>query len=491
VHQPPGPEGNSEFDESIDDVENSDEETLYEDDEDDLEEPVVRSRAAVVGLVSFMTLFVAGGLVSGWIFLVTVASFFSEDTPTSQRPSFQIPPNPIAPIVRSVPTPDVGGNSAPLPTETPVVDPLPVWEGSERVTILLLGVDQREDQRERNDPTRSDTMILATFDPATKTAGLLSIPRDLWVPIPGHGENKINTAHFFGDLAQKDGGPALAKRTVEYNFGVRVHHYARVDFRGFEQLIDTVGGITVDVDRPIKDDLYPNEDYGVVRIFIPMGLQRMDGRTALRFARSRHSDSDFGRNRRQQQVILAARDEALRLGMITRLPQLIGIIGSAISTDLSATDILALASAARTIKSEDISNRTVDSTMVIDSHGDGTVLLPNRAAIRSAVLEVFSDPGLRRESAEIEVLNGTTQIGLATRMANSLQSAGLTVTRVETAPRTDYLQTTIISRGGKTATVDWLARELRVQSANVRSESSSGSAPDITIIVGRDAQPRS
>ena len=129
----------------------------------------------------------------------------------------------------------------PQPTGTPNPASLPVWSGIERVNILLLGVDEREVEE---GPWRTDTLILLTIDPATRTAGMLSIPRDLWVPIPGYDlEGKINTAHFVGDAqGYPGGGPALAMATLQYNFGIPVQHYVRLNFSGFERLIDLIGG---------------------------------------------------------------------------------------------------------------------------------------------------------------------------------------------------------------------------------------------------------
>lgn len=473
-----------------------------------------RSGAWTALLVLAGGLYVAGGLYAGWIFLATLNNVMAG----RDEPPIQIPPpsiivqsnprptpapgaRPTALAAAATPTPRTPATAtaravaaatvasgAPTPAPTEPLTPLPEWEGSERVTVLLLGIDQREDERDRQDPSRSDTMILATFDPASGSAGMLSIPRDLFVPIPGHGEGKINTAHFYGELEQPGSGPQLAKRTVQYNLGVHVHHYARVDFHGFERLIDAVGGVTVDVERPIKDDLYPNETYGTIRVYFPAGLQRLDGRSALRYARSRHSESDFGRSRRQQRVILAARDAALRLQMLPRLPQLIGILSSSVSTDLSPDKLLSLAVSARNLKTEDIVTRSIDENYVVDAYGDGSVLLPNRPRIQTLVAEVFGDLGVRREAARIEVLNGTTRNGLARSTADALTAAGFAVIRVDQAPRTDYAQTVIIDRAGKKATVDRLIKELRVAPGNVRTEAPGTGVPDVTIILGGDAR---
>ena len=134
----------------------------------------------------------------------------------------------------------------------------------------------------------------------------MSLPRDLWVSIPNYGPQRINVAHAVG-------GPDLTKRTINATFGVPVQYYARVDFRGFEELIDSMGGVIVDVERPVKDDAYPTEDYGFKRIYYAPGPQLLDGRHALEYARSRHGSNDFSRARRQQSVLVSLRDRALQL----------------------------------------------------------------------------------------------------------------------------------------------------------------------------------
>ncbi len=126
-------------------------------------------------------------------------------------------------------------------------DPIPTWEGKERVNILVMGIDARPGEE---GPWRTDSMIVLTVDPVTKSAGMLSIPRDLWVPIPGYGEGRINTANYLGDAYDyPGGGPALAARTVQYNLGIPIHHYVRVDFGAFVQLVDLIGGIDIYVRR--------------------------------------------------------------------------------------------------------------------------------------------------------------------------------------------------------------------------------------------------
>jgi len=197
-----------------------------------------------------------------------------------------------------------------------------------RVNILVLGIDQREGM---TDPARTDTLLLFTLDREARTAGMLSINRDLWVKIPGgQREGKINTAHFLGEVEQiPGGGPTLAMQTVQAALDIPVPYYIRLNFSAFEQLIDLIGGIDLNVEETIDDPDYPDAGFGYEPFHIDAGWQHLDGRTALKYARTRATPgSDLDRVKRQQQVILAVRDKLLKE---KRLPQLLTQIGSLLS----------------------------------------------------------------------------------------------------------------------------------------------------------------
>ena len=194
-----------------------------------------------------------------------------------------------------------------------------------RVNVLVLGIDQRAGM---TDPARTDTMLLFTLDRQARTAGMLSINRDLWVKIPGgQREGKINTAHFLGELEHAPGGgPALAMQTVQAALDIPVQYYIRLNFSAFEQLIDLIGGIDLYVAETIDDPDYPDASFGYEPFHIDAGWQHLDGRTALKYARTRATPgSDLDRVKRQQQVILTVRDKLLKE---KRLPQLLTQIGS-------------------------------------------------------------------------------------------------------------------------------------------------------------------
>ena len=269
---------------------------------------------------------------------------------------------------------------------------VPEWSSKERVNVILLGTDRRENEP---DVTRTDTILIVSIDPVTKSAGVLSLPRDLWVNIPGYGFERINTAFEIGEYQKKGGGPALLRRTLEGLLGVPMHHYALVGFTGFRKVVDQLGGVVVDVERPFRDDEFPQGNYGTRRILFQAGLQRLDGEQALWYVRSRHADSDFGRNRRQRQFLLAVRQQALQLNMLPKAPAMLASVMDSVTTDLRASEILSLVRVAKDVETSRLTSRAVDESMVNPwmTPGGAAVLLPEPAAIRQVVQEVFGTPG--------------------------------------------------------------------------------------------------
>ncbi|MCX2726315.1 LCP family protein [Thermomicrobium sp. 4228-Ro] len=262
---------------------------------------------------------------------------------------------------------------------------LPDWEKKDRINVLLLGVDRREQE----EIPRSDTIIVVTIDPLTKDVSMLSIPRDLLVTIPGYGEDKINAAYALGANSPIT-GPGLVRATIEYNFGIPIHYYAEVDFDGFVRIVDTLGGVVVDVPAPIKDDEYPGEDYNYTRVYFAPGLQRMDGRTALRYVRTRHDDNDFSRGYRQQQVLRALREQGLRLDLIRKAPQLVDSLADTVRTDLSPTQVLALAKLGAEIPRDRIHSYTLlEVTTSYWEPGQPFYLIPNWSAIQAILDRMF------------------------------------------------------------------------------------------------------
>ncbi|MBI1881225.1 MAG: LCP family protein [Chloroflexi bacterium] len=264
---------------------------------------------------------------------------------------------------------------------------LAAWR-SGRLNVLILGLDRRPGE---TGPARTDTLILATFNPDPSQAALLSIPRDLWVDIPGQGANRINTANYFGDIAQPGYGPELARQTVQHNLGPPIHGYVLVDFSGFVALVDALGGIDVDVPQTIVDENYPTPDYGVMTIVIPAGPQHMDGATALIYARTRHADSDFDRSQRQQQVLRALVARTLQPGAWPRLPAAWAIARAYFTTTLNEVDFATILLAVLRVGPQGLQSYTINQDMTTPFTTDtgAQVLLPRWEMIWSLVGEIF------------------------------------------------------------------------------------------------------
>ncbi len=280
---------------------------------------------------------------------------------------------------------------------------VPDWQGTDHINILVLGTDQRPEERAAGIPTRTDVILVVSLDPVHKTASIISFPRDMWVPIAGLGEQRINEAFQYGERHKVSGvppgGAALASRTIETNFGLLTSHYAVFNFQVFEQVIDTLDGVLIDVPRPLKDDQYPTDqdsedEFGIQRIYFQPGPQLMRGSTALKYVRSRHSETDFARNARQRQVILAIRDRVLRVNGLTNLPTVITQTMAALQTDLSPGDALSLAKLVTQIDSANVQTLGIGPPLVTGYTGvDGAALLiPNNAAIRRALQQLMEEP---------------------------------------------------------------------------------------------------
>ena len=269
----------------------------------------------------------------------------------------------------------------PTPTLIPTTEP---WAGSDRVNVLLMGIDRRPGEAFIS---RTDSMMIVSIDPVGNRASILSVPRDLYVVIPGRGRDRINTAFVYGAAGNNPaGGAALSMQTVEYNLGVPINHYVLVDFSAVVKGVDSLGGIDVNVPFTINDPTFPDMYYGYDPLYIAAGLQHMDGTLALKYARTRHVDTDFGRAQRQQQVILAARDKALSLGitgLLAKAPILYQQLEQGVRTDLSLEQIVALAKTVSEIPAENIQSDVLDYDYVssyLTEAGAQVLILDNTKA---------------------------------------------------------------------------------------------------------------
>lgn len=357
-------------------------------------------------------------------------------------------------------------------------------EGDGRINILLLGIGGGK----HPGANLTDTMILASIDPINKKVGLLSIPRDLYVPIEGVGYNKINYAHSYG-------GPALSKKTVSKILDLPIHYFVRMDFDGFAKLVDEVGGVLIYVEKPVSDPWYPAPDMvGYQPFYLKAGQHHMDGKLALKYVRSRETTSDFDRSKRQQQFLSAFLDKATSLGVLSnpkKITSIINILGQHLKTDLSFWETERLISLVKDIKSNQIITKVLDSStnglLTTRNNGNGYYLVPksgNFKEIQKFVHEFLTEPYLEQETAKIEVQNGSGQAGLAQEAADLLKSYGYKVVKIGNAS-TSYQTSTIIdyTSGGKPVTLSFLKKRLNIQNVKVEK---NGASIDLLVILGKD-----
>ena len=266
---------------------------------------------------------------------------------------------------------------------------LVVAAGAPPRAVLLFGLDERADEQQRGIAGHTDTIaVLALAPPGGAT--LVSFPRDLWVNIPGHGEQRLNVAYPLGAQGGgATGGAALLGRTLASEFGLVPDRWARVDFRGFANLVDALGGVEVTVSRALVDDHYPTEDYGTRRLEIPAGRQHFDGATALAYVRTRAADNDFGRMGRQQEMLVALRERALSPGGLVRVPGALLALSRSVASDLSVGETLALLRTLATLPRERLQPLVIGPDLAPPRVGPGgaAILVPQTAAIRQALAD--------------------------------------------------------------------------------------------------------
>ncbi len=399
-----------------------------------------------------------------------------------------------------------GGGAGPTPPAggTPIVPPAqlpPAWDGAGRVTVVVIGLDYR-DWAAGEGPPRSDTMIVLTLDPVSKTAGMLSIPRDLWVNIPGFGHGKINTAYSLGEAFKlPGGGPELARKTAELLLGVPIQYFAQVDFTAFERMIDEIGGIELEVPEEIKvDPLGPGNT-----VVLQPGKQTLDGPVALAYARARNSEGgDVDRARRQQQVILAIREKVFSFNMLPTLvakaPALYNELSSGINTNLPLEDAIRMAVLSQQIPLDKIEKGVIsfEDVTLGKSPDNLDIVKPIPDKVRNLRDEVFAGGSIapmaqgeplelaREENPRVTILNGTFTSGLAGRTSDYLTSLGFSVVNVGNADQ-NYSRSVVIDLTGKPYTLKYLASIMRMDSSGqFISRFDLSSEADVVLILGED-----
>ncbi len=398
-----------------------------------------------------------------------------------------------------------GGSAASLSDD---IDPSKLkGEGDGRINVLLLAVGG-----EGHDGSElTDTILVASIDPINKDAGLLSIPRDLWVKSNG-SSMKINAVYALTKesalakgktqkQAEDAGFSALESKVADVS-GLKINYHALVDFTGFKEAIDTVGGVTINVPTPLVDSSMAHLNGGNP-VLAPAGVQTMNGTKALYYAQSRHGSArgDFDRTERQRQVLIALKDKVFTAGTYgnpVKITQLMDNFGNHIKTNFSIDDIMKMYNLGKGIDSSKVTSigladppQELVTTGFISSQ---SVVVPKAgtfeyAAIRSFVRNTFKDGFLKKENPSVLVLNGTARSGVASSTADVLKSYGYNVVRADDAPSKDYQQNVLVdlTGGKKKYTKRYL--ELRFKTSAVSKLPEGVTNPenaDFVIIVGQN-----
>jgi LCP family protein required for cell wall assembly len=409
---------------------------------------------------------------------------------------------------------------APPPTAEPGIPeaPLPAaWDGASRVNILVMGLDSEvvtdangnvlPVSPDRVGPARSDTMIVLTVDPQTMTAGMISVPRDLLVNIPGFGYSRINTAYGDGEGAKlPGGGPGLAMKTVEQVLGVPIQYYGQIEFWAFSKFIDDIGKINVKVRKKIIiDPVGPGED----KVMLSADWHLLNGPRALAYVRNRHTENgDVDRSQRQQDVILAIRDKVLSPANLPLLvlgaPQVYKDLSAGIHTNLTFEQMMALGMLAKDIPADKIKRGLIDNTMVtfgnITLGGQpAAVLKPIPDKIRELRDVIFATGGAvsplakgadaidlaKQEGASVIVLNGSGTQGLALQTGDYLKSLGINVINNGNANQNSV--TKVIDHTGRPYMLKYLKGLFGLNSSSqITSTYDPNASVDIEIIIGND-----
>ena len=391
-----------------------------------------------------------------------------------------------------------------------------------RINILHLGVGGGG----HDGPYLSDTNIILSIKQDTNEVAMISIPRDLAVKINNHGIRKINNADAFGEAEQAGGGGEYARKVFEQAFGMSIPYYVRVDFTAFKELVDAIGGITINVQRSFVDTAYPGPNYSFQTVSFEAGLQQINGERALMFTRSRHGSngegSDFARAKRQQLVLAAFKKKILSAGTYLNpitLQKIFTSLSQHIITNFDFGQTMYLVSLAKEINSDEIKTLVIDDSpngflkSIIGEDG-AYLLVPksgNFSEINSAINNIFEAPGTVTvytpeqnkpaptiaivPSVKIEIQNGTWQPGLAAIKKQELEKDGLLISFIGNSAKRPIATTTIyiLNKNASSTIVASLSSKLHAPSTTTlpewlqRAYNASSSSKDIIVILGEDA----
>ncbi|MFN8527113.1 MAG: LCP family protein [Anaerolineae bacterium] len=387
------------------------------------------------------------------------------------------------------------GAAAPtgIPSQVPAID-----RQYNLINILLMGNDQ---EITADGTLRTDTMIVVSINRDVGTVSMISLPRDLYVYIPGWTMQRLNLAYFHGESSGwTDGGFGLLRQTIFYNLGINIHYFAMVDLEGFRTIVDLVGGVDVAVDCAIQDlPLVDTEiPSAAVRVTedgeyaLPVGYYHMSGAEALWYARSRGSSSDFDRGRRQQQILRAIWRRARDNGLISSLPTLWSEGQQFLQTNLTLEDLLPLIPLASSLNPGQIESYTfhrIYHTTPWTPPDGANVQLPNPDAVHELMTEFYNPPTtsqLVSEGAVVRVYNGTNIPNLDLVAVDRLNWEGIAAVAMGTADRSDYTDTSVIDYTGRTkgSSLGTIVENLNILPENVVIQPSTLREADFDVILG-------
>jgi LCP family protein required for cell wall assembly len=357
------------------------------------------------------------------------------------------------------------------------------WNGRDRITFVAMGLTQRT-----TEPARTDTLLVIDIDPSHHKINMLSVPRDLWVDIPGYGQGKLAIAYEIG-------GPKLAAYTLERALSIPVDYTLAMTFRGFIKLVDAMGGVDVTVPQELKDPTYPClTGYAYCPIDIKPGAQHMDGATALEFVRERHAfaQQDLARVQDQQAFSDAVKRTLLSPSTWLRYPAILNAFKDGLITNLPLNDLPAIGAQYLLAGHSNVDHEYINlqnGLVQTATSSDGqSILQPTSAGgIPSLVHRLFWDGTLQRENASVAVLNGSTASGLASDVESTLQGLGFHTVSAGNADSSGYSQSVIIENTAVQGSADYTARRLqRIMDARVEQRSIPGQTARIEVIVGSD-----
>ncbi len=393
-----------------------------------------------------------------------------------------------------------GDNAGESQGGTAVPSPVPTLDrhGDDLMNILLLGNDG---QITNDNFLRTDTMIIVSINRTAGTVALLSLPRDLYVYIPGWTMQRLNLAYIHGEQGQWPGGGfGLLRQTILYNFGINVHYYAMVGLDGFKSIVDAVGGVNIAVDcaiedLPLIDTEVPKGAYKATEdgeYVLPVGYYSMSGAEALWYARSRGSSSDFDRGVRQQQVLRAVWRKAKETGLLGNIVPLWNEGSQYLSTDMTLQDVLGLVPMALNLDPSQIETyefaRTYD-TIPWQPPDGSYVQLPDYEHMLQRLNDFYTPPTnnqLVQEHSTISVLNGTAKADWDIVAAQTLMTDGFNAVADGAADNTDYPDTILIDHTGRSkgSNAADIAKVLNVKPENIQIEPDPNRTVDFEVILG-------